>query len=341
MVRAGWSLYALAVGWFISQILTTPLYAYRLFTRYPTLLPRRLPPMVWSAARTQLGKGFWINVAQVAQLLMGNTDLLIIGRFLGPAAVVPYSCTGKLYGVLGNQVNILMQTAEPALCELKAGESRARIFQVLVALSQGVLTFTGLIFVVVLVVNHWFVDWWVTERQYGGYTLTLVLLITMVVRHWTAITAYSVFCFGHQRRISLTNLSDGLVTAASAAMFVLLWGVVGAPLGSLVGACLVSLPLNFKRIADDVGVTVPQMVIAMVRGWIWRFALAVTVVAWVAAHWSPKNLPEAAGASIAIAALYGLIMLPNVLRAPLGNYIRPLASSFRAKYLALQLRFSS
>ena len=46
-------------------------------------------------------------------------------------------------------------------------------------------------------------------------------------------------------------------------------------------------------------------------------------------------------AALAVAAIYGLVMLPNLLRAPLGNYVRPLMASFRARFVALQMRFSA
>jgi len=343
MILAGWKLYALALGWLITQIAMTPLYAYRLWSRFPEAVPHKLPPLPWSSARTQLGKGFWVSVSQVAQLLTSNTDNLIIGRLLSPAAVVPYSFTGKLPGVLGNQASMLMHTAAPALCELRTGESRKRVFQALSALNQAMLTFSGLVFCEVVVINHWFVDWWVAARrygeQYGGLSLTLAILISMVVRHWTTTTAYSVFCFDHQRRISLTNLCDGIVTAGSCLVCTAMWGVIGAPIGTLIGACLVSLPLNLIAIARDTETTLPQLIAGMVGGWFWRFCLLIAGAIAVALRWSPKNPMEAALAVIAVAVIYCLVMLPNFLRAPLGNYVRPLITSFHAKITALHVRF--
>ena len=243
--------------------------------------------------------------------------------------------------MLANQAQLLMQNAAPGLCELKTGESRQRLFQVLVALSHGILAFSGLVFCVVLVVNHWFVDWWVTAHLYGGFALTTAILLNMVVRHWTGTTGYAVFCLGHQRRISLTNLSDGLVTVIASVALIMLWGPVGAPLSSIIGACLVSLPCNLFAIARDTEVTVARLVSAMLRSWIWRFVLLAGLCWWLGKQWSPKSLPEAAGATISITALYMSVMLPNVLRSPLGNYVRPLFASFRGKCSALQMRFSS
>lgn len=345
MVLAGWNLYAIAVGWLLGQFLMPPVCIYRLWTRFPGVLPHRLPPLVWSAMRTHLGKGFWVSVGQVAQLLTTSTDMLIVGKVLGPLAVVPYAITGKLPGVLGNQPILLMHTAAPALCELKTGESRKRVFQALAALTQGMLTFSGLVFCIVVAMNHWFVDWWVASKHYGeqyaGFALTLAILVNMLIRHWTGTTAYTVFCFDHQRRISLTNFADGVVTAACSVVGCLVWGLIGAAIGSILGACLVSLPLNLRMIARDTDTTLRQLVSGMLGGWLWRFALLAGGAIVLSLRWTPRSIIEAIGGSVAIAFVYGAVMLQNVLRAPLGNYVRPLASSFRAKYAALQIRFSS
>lgn len=341
LVFAGWNLYALASAWVASQLATAPIYWYRLRTRFPEAVPHRLPPMIWEQAKAQLSKGFWVTVAQVASLLVGATDVLIIGRLLGPAAVVPYNCTGKLASVVGNQVNILMHTAGPGLCELKASGDRKKIFEVLAALTQGMLHLSGLIFCVVLLLNRWFVDWWVTAHQYGGLFLTLAILINLVVRHWTGVGANTVFFFGHQRRISLTNMTDGIVTALGSLLFVKLWGPIGAMFASIAGAFLISLPLNLTVISRDLGTSVWAVIRAMLGRWSWRFALVAGATGWLAGRWSPRTLPEVIVAFCGVTLVYGLLMLPNIFRAPLANYTRPLLDSFRLRWTALQVRVSS
>ncbi len=341
MVRAGWSLFALAAGWLLSQLLLTPVCIYRIWKYFPGVLPTRFPPVDWTKTRAQLGKGMWISVSQIAQMLNNGTDLVIIGKLLGPAAVVPYACTGKLIAVLANQAQILMQNATPGLCELKTAESRQRILQVLIALTHGILTFSGLVFCGVVLVNHWFVGWWVTSKQYGGFALTLIFATVVLFRHWTTTTAYSVFCFGYQRRISLTNLFDGVATTGSCLLLAKLFGLPGAACGSLVGAVLISLPANLRLIARDTDTRLIDLVRDMVGSFAWRFALLAGADIAIALRWSPKSLAEAALASIAVTAVYSAVMLPNILRSPLGHYIRPIFAAFRLKYAALQVKFSS
>lgn len=338
MVMAGWSLFALAVGWVITQTILAPVFIYRLKTKFPGVLPRSIPPLAWKATRTQLGKGFWINVAQIAQLLMNNIDLLILARLLGPAAVVPYACTGKLPLVLANQAHILMQNATPGLCELKTGESRRKLLDVLIALTHGILAFSGLVFCVVLVVNRWFVDWWVTANQYGGFALTVAFLVTITTRHWNTTTAYTVFCLGHQRRISLTNLCDGLVSAAACVFLTGIAGPVGTALGSLAGAVVVSLPCNLRVIARDTKVSVLHLMSAMLSGWFSRFALVAGAALWVGYQWPPASLQSAVYVAVLTGCVYVLVMLPVILRSPLGSYLRSGFAAFRSRCAAFHAR---
>ena len=340
MVRAGFGLFALALGWLVSQLLLTPVGIYRIWKRFPGVLTTRLPLIDWPKTRNQLGKGMWLFISQIAQLLTTGTDYLFIGKLLGPSAVVPYSFTGKVISVLANQAQILMQTATPGLCEMKTGESRERILQVLVALTHAILTFSGLVFCGVVILNQWFVTWWVGSKQFGGLLLTVIFASAMILRHWTTTTAYSVFCFGYQRRISLTNLSDGVVTAASCFTFLKLFGLPGAALGTIVGACAVSLPFNLRVIARDAGVTVFELIRLMLQGWLWRFGMLGGASVWIALHWAPKSLAEAIATGIAVIVVYSAVMLPNVLKAPLGNYVRPLVSSFRARLQLQDVRSS-
>lgn len=340
LVLAGWNLFALAIGWSVSQLALAPIFAHRLWTRYPQVVPRQIPSLAWRSAKEHLSKGFWVSVAQVAQLLIANTDLLVIGRLLGPAAVVPYSCTGKLTNVFGNQIGILMQNAGPGLCELRAAGSPQRTFNALSALSQAVLTLSGLIVCIVLLVNHWFVDWWVTAHQYGGFVLTLLFLGFLLVRHWTGITSNTVFYFGYQRRISLTNLADGFVTVISTLILVHFFGVGGALMGSVMGACLVSLPLNLHIIAKDMGVSLPSIVQGMAGAWFWRFALVAGMVGGVALRWSPKNLVEAVLAVSAVTIVYLALMWSNLMREPLINYVQPLLNSLRDRFAPPPVRVS-
>jgi O-antigen/teichoic acid export membrane protein len=330
LVFAGWGLYALAVGWVMLQLISAGAGYLRLRTHFPTVLPRRLPRLLWTTAGSRLHQGFWVSLSQIAQVLLNGTDILIIGKLFGPAAVVPFVCTGKLIAVLSNQPQMLMAAAGPALSQMKTGESRERIRQVCIALGQAMLMMSGLVVCVVFAVNKGFVERWVGASQYGGFWLTALILLSMLLRHWNLTIAYTLFCFGYERRLCLTALLDGLLSIGAVILLVWMYGLTGAPLGMIVGVCVVSLPANLSALARESDASVREMVSPLVA-WFVRFVLLVCAAGALARVWTPNTVALLGVTSIVTGVVYAAVMFPLALRSPLGLYVRPRLFPLRTK----------
>ena len=334
LILAGWGLYALAVGWAVLQLFGAIAGWYRLHQHFPSVLPLSLPGMPWQTARKRLGQGFWVSLNQIAQVLLNGTDILIIGKLFGPAAVVPFVITGKLIGVLSNQPQMLMAAAGPALSQMRMGESRERLSEVCIALSQAMLLLSGAVVCVVLVVNQGFVGRWVGSGQYGGFWLTVLILVSMLLRHWNLTIGYALFCFGYERRLCLTALLDGALSIGAVFLLVRFFGLVGAPLGLIVGACLVSLPANLLALAHESQMS-PLGLIQPLSPWFVRFVMLMLAAGGLARFWVPSSLLLIGLAAVATAMVYSGVMFPLVLRAPLGQYVRPRLFPIRAKVFRL------
>jgi O-antigen/teichoic acid export membrane protein len=319
LVLRGFSLYALAFGWLTAQVLSTALCYFRLRGSFPEVLPSRLPGLSARELFSSLTSGFWVSASQVAQVLVAGTDFVLITRFLGPSAVVPYACTQKLIAVLGNQPYMIMEVAGPGLSQMKTSESRHRIFQVSSGLTLGMLALAGAVACVTLAVNHSFVRWWLPGNQFGGAVLTGILVASMLLRHWNTTTVYSLFALGYERRISVTTLIDGFVTLSAGAVLVRWLGPIGAPIGSLVGVCAVSLPANLWALAREVQVSVLKL-LGAIYPWFWRFAIVAVVSVILGLRWR-GNLPYIAGTACFTAALYAAVMLPMIMDSGLREYI--------------------
>ena len=275
LVLQGFTLSALAAGWCVTQAIVIGACAVRLAWVFPGAMPRRVAFSEFRSAREYVTRSIWVSVSQIAQVLLNGTDVMIVGALLGPAAVVPYACTGKLVSVLANQPQAILQSAAPALSELRTTDDRGRLFQVSSALAQATLAVSGLVACVVLAVNAGFVRWWVGPEQFGGLTLTLLLLAAMIIRHFNTTNVYALFCFGHERRLALTGLADGVVTLVVSTLLVRSFGLAGAPLGAIAGVVLVSAPLNLAELSRETGVSRGH-IIATLTPWAWRFAVVAT-----------------------------------------------------------------
>jgi O-antigen/teichoic acid export membrane protein len=323
LVLAGAGLHALAAGWVVLQATSAIACGLRIRMRFSHYWAGPRPAMGWTAARALLSRSGWISVAQVGQIFLNGSDILVIGAVFGPAAAVPYACTAKLISVLGNHPQLLMQTAAPALAEMRTSATRARLADVAAALTGSMMVLSGAVGCVVLAVNGAFVSWWVGPSQYAGGALTGVLVTAMLLRHWSTTLTYTLFAFGHERRISLTAIGDGcvtlVVTAALAAWTPL--GLVSAAIGSAAGVLLVSLPWSARAAARDLGIGVGQL-IGSLGGWAMRFAVAVGLAVVVERAAAPSGLPATAAVALAAAGIYAVAMLPLLTRPPLVTYLR-------------------
>jgi len=322
LVLAGWGLYALATGWAMTQILMGLTALWRLQRRFPEAIPASWPKVTAEAARYRFGRGLWVSISQIAQVLLNGTEVVIIGKVLGAAAVVPYSCTSKLVQFLANQPQMLMQTAEPGLSEMKTGESRESLLRVANALTRGILIVSGAIVCGVLVVNHGFVRLWVGEAQWGGLTLTALILARSLLGHWDLTSAAAIFAFGYERRLAWVGLANGLLTIALTVPLVRWAGLPGAPLGSLAGVLVLSLPANLSALSRETGVSVARLFAAQ-WPWAWRFGIMVSAALVAAVVWAPTSLVQLVIGGTAIGTVYALLMIRLVLQPPLSLYLHP------------------
>jgi len=185
------------------------------------------------------------------------------------------------------------------------------------------LVISGGVACLVLTVNAVFVTWWVGPAQYAGGLLTTVMALTMLLRHVATTMTYTLFAFGHERRVSLTVLADGFVTIAVTALLAstTTLGVTSAAIGSLAGVLVVNGPAMIIGLARELGVSPLQLLLPL-RGWAMRFAAATTVTVTAAYLLQPHGLSGLLWAGMVVVVVYVVLMLPLALEPPLGPYIR-------------------
>jgi hypothetical protein len=206
------------------------------------------------------------------------------------------------------------------LSEMKTGESKQRMYQVSIALSQGMLLLTGLLFCVIVLVNKAFVYWWVGPKQYAGFALTCLILVQMGMRHWNLTFAYTVFSFGYEKVLAIAGFVDGLVTVSVMLLMVSRFGYPGVVAGSLAGVCLVSLPTTMITMARELHLPVSRL-IAPFWPWFWRFAVVASGCVLLARTWTPASPLQMACVGAVAGLVYCLVQLRPILASPLGPYL--------------------
>jgi O-antigen/teichoic acid export membrane protein len=331
LVLDGKGLISLAAGWTLTQVIQSSGCWWRLRVHHPGVLPHRLSTTTWRESRAYLGNSVHVSVAQIAQMLVVGTDVLIIGKLLGPAAVVPYALTGKLINLLSNQPQLFVHAALPGLAQLRASQDDGadRLSEVASTLQLALLIFSGFVVCLVLLVNGAFLRWWVGPDQFGGVTLTVLLTSVMALRHWNLSAVVTRFALGEERRISYVTLVDGLVSVAAGVLLVRLIGPLGAPIGALAGVCLVSLPQNLSAVSRETHVPLATL-LSPVLGWMKRLVPLGTALASLSLVWPPATVVGIAAASIVALAACALAAWPVIRRSSLAPHVEPWLAALRA-----------
>jgi O-antigen/teichoic acid export membrane protein len=330
----GAGLYALALGWIVTQIAPAALAWARVRHRHAGVRAGTHAGLTWADSRAQLSRGAWISVGQIAQVLLTGTDLVIVGTMAGPESAVVYACTGKLVTLLAHQPQLFLLTALPALSELRGAAARERLDQVSRSMTQLLFLASGAIVTLVMVVNEGFVSWWVGAERFGGFALTAALVATMFVRQVNFAATYTLFCFGYERRIALTSVADGATGLLAMLVLVPMLGPVGAALGLLAATLVVSLPANLRALGRETGLA-PLAFLAFWKGWAMRLAVVLVAALGLRSVTAGETwmvLPVA----LAIGAVYLAVMVPELTRPPLGPMLAERLGSWSAVVPALR-----
>ncbi|MGH7270524.1 MAG: lipopolysaccharide biosynthesis protein, partial [Polyangiaceae bacterium] len=277
-----------------------------------------------------LGNGFWVIVSQMAVMIGNGADLLVIAAVLGPAIVTPYTITDKLVTMANNVPLMIMAAAQPALSELSTRATRLRLSDVCVSLTRVVLLVSGLIAIVVVVVDQGFVGWWIGPHEFGGRGLVYLLVADMVLGHWAAATAYALFSFGYERLISIASILGWVVMVGGTVLFSHHFGSMGAPLASIGSRVLIALPILLFAAARATGGTVKGLLWS-VFPWLWRLGLLMAAAVWVTRVWVPRSIVALCGAGAAAVLVYAVVMAPLAFYEPLGSYTRPRFAALRRR----------
>lgn len=340
MLLFGARFYALACGWCVQQVGHDLIAFFRLRKARPDLLSAS----VWHSAGPLrwrwFTRGFWVNVNQIASALTAGSDLLIVGRAISAATVVVYSSTNKLISVLQNQPQTLASVALPGISHMKTSESRERTLIATTSLTQGMLLLAGAVFCVVLGVNQEFVTVWLGAHFFGGMELTVILLVTFLIRQIDYTLATTLFAFGHEKRLSIKALIDGAVCVLLAFLLVKPWGMPGVAAGFLCGAVLVSIPADVYLLCRTLEVSVWELSRPYFP-YLWRIA-AVGSLALAFRKWfGAPDVLHLAMTTCVVGAIYVLLVLPYVWTTPLRGYIEDALTAMTAGFRARLVRPST
>jgi O-antigen/teichoic acid export membrane protein len=196
--------------------------------------------------RQLLGFAGWIFVINVAAMLIFETDLVVVGALLGPAAVAAYQVALSPNTVLrqfGEQFNVVALTGASALQARRQGAAIKRLFL------GSTHAATVLMLPFVIVVAAWgsdFIRLWVGSRFRGSDTALVCLTIAMVEVGVQGTAAQIIVAHSKHKIIAIATACEAVANLALSIVLGTQFGITGVAVGTVipttVTAFVVALP---------------------------------------------------------------------------------------------------
>jgi O-antigen/teichoic acid export membrane protein len=259
-----------------------------------------------SRLREVTGFSIYTTVIDWANRLNYQLDSIVIGAFLGPAAVAVWAPAERIISStqrLTNQVNGMLF---PIVVDSDAANEASRLRQILLEGTRFSLAFVVPIATLLLVLADPLVRAWLGPRAHlvaGAIPVIQVLAVAVAIRVGGATGTTVLKGAGRHRMLAGVNLTTGAVNVALSAWLIGRFGLVGVAFGTLLpiaaATLLVLYPAACRRVTLPFG--------AAIRSAVWPAlwpAVPTGLLLWTLRPMLAPNLADVAASSAAGILLY-------------------------------------
>lgn len=194
--------------------------------------------------------GLMFITLQLCSLLITQTDSIVIIRILGPSDVAIYSTIWKLFSYTAIFKTWFLSSLWPAYGEANTRQDYHWIQRTLkMSLTISILV-TGIVSGIVAIFAQDIIRVWVGPDLVPSISLIIGMLLMQILWSWTE--PFVVFLNGISRLKNMIfySLGTAVINVILTIVFVRLWGIEGAILGTMAGYLILAawlLPLDAKK----------------------------------------------------------------------------------------------
>ena len=291
----------------VSAYLAYRMNAYRVF---PEL---RISPGLFRKSRLKEVMGFsaYMTVIDWANRLNYQIDEVIIGVFLGPAAVTVWAPAERIVsGVqrLTNQVNGVLF---PLIVDSDTTNQQNRLQQILLEGTRLSLAMVVPIAAAIFVLAHPLIHAWLgsgASAVAGAIPVLQILAIAVAIRVGDATSTTLLKGAGSHKLVAGANLAAGIVNVVLSSLLIGPYGLIGVAYGTLIPIGCVAVFVLFPAACRRVNLPVGRAFMHAVVPAVWPAAVAGVVLFLVRAN-VPANLIGVLLASVAAGMVYLLLFI--------------------------------
>jgi O-antigen/teichoic acid export membrane protein len=230
------------------------------------------------AVRALLSYGGWAVFTSVAMILTWQTDPIVIGLALGPAAVTHFAQPGSLAAQARAILWAACRVLAPAAGALEARGDRAQLSQLLVQACRAMLLLYGPILAYLLALGDPFLDAWLGAGFRGESVAVLAILALGVAAPIASQPLVQLlYGVGRMRLLGVVTLLEGVANLVLSLLLVGRYGIVGVAIGTAVPGFVVHALILPALVAKPFGLSWARLSLA-----VWPRPLVCGALTWLA-----------------------------------------------------------
>jgi O-antigen/teichoic acid export membrane protein len=285
--------------------------AYRIF---PEL---RISLSLFRTSRLREVTGFsvYASIIDWANKLNYQLDGIVIGAFMGSAAVAVWAVAERIISGTQRLTNQLNGVLFPVVVDSDAGHHRERLQQILLQGTRLSLAMVLPVSATLILLADPLLRAWLgtkaTPTMLGAVPVLQILAVAVAIRVGNATGTTVLKGAGRHRMLAFVNLGTGLVNVAMSIALVEPYGLVGVAYGTLIPIAVSSMFIIYPAACRRVGLPVSHAVVHSVLPAIWPALVVIGVGLWLS-HSAPSGtllavlLQAIAGGALYLALFFAL-----------------------------------
>jgi O-antigen/teichoic acid export membrane protein len=270
VLSAGYGLVTLVAATTTVRVLAYAVYRRNAYRVFPDL---RIRPSLFRRARLREVTGFSIyaSIINWANKLNYQVDQIVIGVFLGSAAVAVWAPAERIISSVQRLTNQLNGVLFPAIVDSDASRQQRRLQEILLQGTRLSLAMVVPLAAALIVLADPLLRAWLrgqAETVAGAIPVIQVLAIGVAIRVGNATGTTLLKGTGRHRMLAFVNLGTAVVNVTLSIVLIQRFGLIGVAWGTLVpiafSAVFILFPAACRRVGVPVSLAVRQAVLPAV-----------------------------------------------------------------------------
>ena len=271
VLQAGYGLVALVAATTAARIFAYFVYRRNAYKVFPGLRIR-LSLFRRERLREVTGFSIYASLIEWANKLNYQLDQVVIGIFLGSAAVAVWSPAERIISGVQRMTNQLNGVLFPTIVDSDALQDRARLRAILLQGTQLSLAMVVPVAVTLITLADPLVHAWLGKQAQsvaGCIPVLQILAVAVTVRVGSATGNTLLKAAGEHRMLAWVNLGTGAVNVALSVLLIRPYGLVGVAWGTLIPIAAAAMLILYPAACRRVGVPLRHAIAASVFPALW------------------------------------------------------------------------